>query len=430
LRRSAIKTLFFVIPAHSDMYTALPVAEELVGRGEEVVFYTTEQFAPAVRAAGAGFRPLDPEPVRLYEQLSGGSPLSSMADVGKVVEQFGPLIARLLVEGLRTVPAMVEQVRAERADRIVYNTMCPWGMALARMLGLPAATFSTTFVMKPGSDFEQMFAAAAPDAMADMWGAVAATVDELHARHGVPRLRVSDMIAPDEPLNLVPITRQFQPDADSLDERYAFVGPSIRPLAGDDDFPFDRLAGGPVLYVSLGTHISRGSGAGFARLCFEAFADSRWQVVFATGRGTDIGSLGPVPANFLVETFVPQLAVLERADVFVTHGGVNSVQESIWYGVPMVGIPHTIEQLVNTGRATELGLGAQLLPGTVTAAALRQAVDTVADDPGYRERLAEASALSKAAGGYRRAAELIMAAGERRTVPQSQTPLTRAEPIR
>ena len=415
------------------MHSALPVAEELIDGGDQAVFYTTPAFAPAVQAAGAEYRPLGPAPVGLYEELSGGSPLSSMADVGKVVEQLGPLTARLLVDGLRAVPALIDGVRAERADRIVYNTMCPWGLALARMLGLPAVTFSTTFVMKPGSDFEQMFASAAPDAMADMWLAVADAVEQLHTAHGIPRLRVSDMIAPDERLNLVPITRQFQPDADGLDERYVFIGPSIRPRsvqAGHGDFPLERLdrpGGRPVVYVSLGTHIGRGAGSGFARLCFEAFAGSRWQVVLATGRGTDPRSLGPIPANVLVHAFVPQLEVLQRADVFVTHGGVNSVQESIWYGVPMVGIPHTIEQLVNTGRVAELGLGVQLQPGTVTAAALREAVDAVGDDPGYRTRLASASSQARAAGGYRRAADVIRAAApprEWRLVPEHQTPLT------
>jgi MGT family glycosyltransferase len=402
-----------VIPAHSDVQSALPVAEELIGGGGEVVFYLTEPFAPQVRRIGAQFRPLDPA-LDLYEELSRGNPLTSMADVGKVVERLGPLVARLFVDGLRAVPGMVDAVRAERADRIVYNTMCPWGLALARMLGLPAVTFSTTFVMKPGSNFERMFSAgsAESDPMAGTWQRLAETAEELHAAHGLPLLSLGDMFAPDERLNLVPLTRQFQPDADSLDGRYLFFGPSIKDRGDAGDFPLDRL-GGRTLYASLGTAISRGRGAaGFARLCFDAFGGSEWQdwqVVLATGRGTDPESLGPAPPNFLLRAFVPQLEVLARAEVFVTHGGVNSVMESVWYGVPLVAIPHTIEQLMFAGRAAELGLGVRLEPGAVTAAALREAVRTVAGDPGYRERMADASAQARAAGGYTRAAEAIMA---------------------
>jgi MGT family glycosyltransferase len=418
-RRPLIKTLFFVIPAHSDVQSALPVAQELIDRGGEVVFYLTEQFAPQVRRIGASLRPLDPA-LDLYPQLSGGNPLSSMADVGKVVERLGPLVARLFMDGLRAVPGMIDAVRAERADCIVYNTMCPWGLALARMLGLPAVTFSTTFVMKPGSNFERMFSAGSTgdDPMADTWLRLAETAEELHAAHGLPRFQLGDMFCPDEKLNLVPLTRQFQPDADSLDDRYLFFGPSVTDRGDAGDFPLDRLDGGRVLYASLGTAISRGSGAAdFARLCFDAFAGSDWQVVLATGRGTDPGSLGEVPPNFLVRAYVPQLEVLARSDVFVTHGGVNSVMESVWYGVPLVALPHTIEQLMFAGRAAELGLGTWLEPGGVTAPALRDAVRTVAGDPGYRTRMADASAQAKAAGGHTRAAEAIMTAAASVSAP-------------
>lgn len=394
-----------MIPAHSDVHSALPVAEELISAGEEVVFYLTEPFAEQVRRSGAQFRPLDPA-LDLYEELSRGNPLSSMTDIGGVLDKLGPLVARLFMDGLRAVPGMLGPVRAERADRIVYNTMCPWGLGLARMLGLPAATFSTTFVMKPGSGFERMFAASGSDAMAGVWDELARTADELHREHGLPRFELGHLFAPDEPVNLVPLTRQFQPDADSLDERYVFFGPSIKDRG---DAGVLALNGdGPLLYVSLGTAISRGGGGSdFARLCFEAFGGDPGRVVLATGRGVDPASLAGAPANFLVRPFVPQLEVLARAAAFVTHGGVNSVMEAVWYGVPLVAIPHTVEQLMFAGRVAELGLGVYLEPGSVTVARLREAVRTVRDDPGYRQRMAQASELARAAGGHPRAAYAI-----------------------
>lgn len=396
-----------MIPAHSDVHSVVPVAEELIARGHQVTFYLTEEFAPAVRRVGAAFQPLDPA-VDLYDQLSSGNPLTAMADVGKVIERMGPLVANLLVEGLRAVPDMVGAVRAEDADCVVYNPMCPWGIALAQLLGLPSITFSTTFVMKPGSDFEQMFStSASADKMANIWSHVRRSVDELHTSYGVPSLRLSDMFSPDEDLNIVPLIREFQPEADSLDERYLFVGPSIRPGGDRVDFPLDQLAAGPNLYISLGTAVSRGSGSGFTEICFDAFGSTNWQVVLATGRGTDPASLGTPPANFLVRSHVPQLDVLERADVFVTHGGVNSVMEAVWYGVPLIAIPHTIEQLMFADRAAQLGLGSRLDPADVTASTLRDAVLAVTADSGYRIRLAGLSAAAKKAGGYQKAADAI-----------------------
>jgi MGT family glycosyltransferase len=282
------------------------------------------------------------------------------------------------------------------------------------MLGLPAVTFSTTFVMKPGSDFEQMFMTSEnAGKMAATWDYVRRSVDELHAVHGVPPLRLSDMFSPGEPANIVPLIRQFQPDADSLDERYLFTGPSIRGGGADHGFPLDHLDGGPGLYISLGTAISRGSGSRFTEICFDAFGGTDWRVVLSAGAGTDLASLPAPPANFLVRGYVPQLDVLSRAQVFVTHGGVNSVMEAMWYGVPLVAIPHTIEQLMFADRAAQLGLGTRLDPAEVTAATLRAAADAIAADPGYRTRLAGISAAARQAGGHQRAADAIQQSASR-----------------
>lgn len=391
------------------MQSAVPVAEELISRGHQVTFYLTEEFASAVRGIGAGFRALDPETGRRYQELSSGNPLRSLADAGKVLERMGPLMADLLVSGLGTVPSLAGQVRQENADIVVYNAMCPWGIALARMLAVPAATFSTTFIMKPGSGFERMFTAA-PDAgkLDGTWDWVRRRTAELHERDGVPLVQLSDMFAPEEPVNLVPLIREFQPEAASLDERYVFTGPSVRAQPDLRGFPADRLGrDGPVLYISLGTAISRGAGAGFARVCFAAFNQTRWQVVLSGVTGATARELGGPPANFLVREHVPQLAVLERAAAFVTHGGVNSVMEAVWFGVPMVALPHTLEQLVFAGRVAELGAGVQLEPGTVTSSRLRDAVEEVTADVRYRARLAVLSRAAKGSGGYRKAADAI-----------------------
>jgi hypothetical protein len=111
-------------------------------------------------------------------------------------------------------------------------------------------------------------------------------------------------------------------------------------------------------------------------------------VVLSVGTRTDPSTLVRIPDNFLVRPHVPQLEVLEHTDVFVTHGGMNSVMEAIYYGVPMVVVPQQPEQAMTAARVAELGLGVALEPGQVTAGALRDAVTTISGDAGYRNRLA------------------------------------------
>jgi MGT family glycosyltransferase len=146
----------------------------------------------------------------------------------------------------------------------------------------------------------------------------------------------------------------------------------------------------------------------FYAACFEAFRDTRWQVVMACGQGIDPGSLGPAPSNILVHKRVPQLEVLARARVFITHGGMNSTMEGLWHGVPLVVFPQFGDQSINAARVRDLGLGVSLTAADAAAPrALRDAVERLDTDPGYRARLAAFQKAAIEAGGHGRAADAL-----------------------
>src|SRR5581483_8771844 len=124
-----------------------------------------------------------------------------------------------------------------------------------------------------------------------------------------------------------------------------------------------------LLYISLGS-VAIPQPA-FFKVCFEAFAEQPWQVVLSVGSFIDLTKLGPVPDNFLLAPYVPQLDILPRTHIFVTHGGMNSVLESMYYGVPMVLIPQQPEQRLHAQRVVDMGLGVMLEKGAVSALTLR-----------------------------------------------------------
>jgi MGT family glycosyltransferase len=215
-----------------------------------------------------------------------------------------------------------------------------------------------------------------------------------------------------EGLNLVFQPRSFQSNSGTFDDRYLFVGPSMRHEVVPEDFPFQQLDGRRVVFVSLGTVAS--DHPDFYRSCFEAFADSDWLVVAATGR-TDPTELGPLPANVLARPFVPQLAILERARAFVSHGGMNSIMEALWLGVPLVVAPQMGDQPLVAQRIEDLGLGAALSPDEFSGFAIKEAVDQVATDPGIARRIAGMVIEMHHAGGATRAAAAVrrFVAGEK-----------------
>jgi UDP:flavonoid glycosyltransferase YjiC (YdhE family) len=102
---------------------------------------------------------------------------------------------------------------------------------------------------------------------------------------------------------------------------------------------------------------------------------------------------------------------LQCADAFITHGGMNSVHEGLYYGVPEIVVPHQMEQLLNAVRVKTVGagilLGEKAPYGRVTAAELREALDKVLNDDTYRQKANHYGKSLKDAGGYQKAVELI-----------------------
>ena len=160
-----------------------------------------------------------------------------------------------------------------------------------------------------------------------------------------------------------------------------------------------------MVYVSLGTLFNRD--VSFYRACFAAFAEEPVQVIVSTGSQVQRDDLGVPPANVIVSTQVPQLAVLERAAAFVTHGGMNSVSESLSCGVPMVVVPQMGEQAIVGRRVEELGAGLYLAPESVTPATLRSAVRRLLAESQFQTAAAEIRRSFQEAGGAPRAADAI-----------------------
>ena len=174
--------------------------------------------------------------------------------------------------------------------------------------------------------------------------------------------------------NMVYTLRSFQPFAEDFpEEQFHFIGPSVYDRK-EEDFP---VLAKPVIYISIGTILK--GGENFFRACLEAFEKENVTVVLAVGN-FDISRLKSIPENFVIRNHVPQIAVLKQADLFITHGGMNSVSEAMVHSVPMLVIPFVSDQPVNARQVEQLGLGKVLDYKTVTADTLRNAAFAVMED--------------------------------------------------
>jgi MGT family glycosyltransferase len=208
-------------------------------------------------------------------------------------------------------------------------------------------------------------------------------------------------------LNIVYTSRYFQPCAESFDERFHFVGPSIGDRPETAGFPWSDVSSRALVYVSLGTLFN--ADETFYRNCFEAFGRENVQVVMSIGANVSEARLGQSPPNFIVRAHVPQLEVLRRASVFVTHGGMNSVSESLYNGVPVVVVPQMSEQHIVGKQAEALGAGVCLAKEAATPNTLRESVNRLLAEDRFRQQAAVVRQSFQAAGGVSRAADAIVA---------------------
>jgi MGT family glycosyltransferase len=396
------KYVFLNMPARGHVNPTLAVAQELVRRGQEVSYYLAEEFRDVVEATGALFQPYES---KLKDMPAMPSSFSNTGDwpTGRV----GPAS---LLEDMQYVPSQViDRIRAEQPDAIVYDFMCVWAKTVIDELQVPAIVTRATYASNEHFSLMEHMRAR----MQTMPGGrermerMRAYMEAQGSGMANPFVSIFSAFSRAEQLNIIFMPREFQPAADTFDDRYLFVGPSILPRPEAPDFPFERLSGEhPLLYISLGSIFT--NQPEFYKQCFAAFADQDWQVVLSIGKRTDRATLGPVPENFLLSPYVPQLEILPRTQLFVTHAGTNSVMESLYFGVPMVLIPQQPEQQLHAQRIMDMGLGAMLEKETVNATTLREVVERVAHDPRYRERTQHMQQSVHTAGGYQRAADAIM----------------------
>lgn len=401
------KLLYFNIPSTGHVNPTLPVIRELVSRGHEVVYVNTESHRAAIEATGAKFIPYpESDFMESYmdESAGRGDIVRNMYDLVRLSEKLYPYCREI--------------IRLENPDGLIHDSLASWGMLAGKQAGIPRVAFFTTFVLtaktyrpklRMALDLLVKYCLVIPEYL--LFSA------RMRARQGIfpASLPVAGMSTGD--LNIVFTSREFQPSGLLFSEDYKFVGPTVQHRKEHADFDYSSLNKRPLVYISLGT-LARNPG--FFRTCFKAFGQEDGLFILSVGKQTEISELGAVPGNFIVRQSVPQLGILQRADIFVTHGGLNSVHESLMHGVPMIAIPQQPEQAVVAVEMERHGAGIALQTsppyGTVDAESLRKALKTILSSPDYRKRAHSLGNSLDRSGGVEAAVEHIAGyLGERRS---------------
>ncbi|MDV5143528.1 macrolide-inactivating glycosyltransferase [Streptomyces sp. SBC-4] len=383
----------FSIAAHGHVNPSLDVIRELVARGHRVSYAIPAPLAEKVAETGA-------TPVVYASTLPTDDDPDAWGT--ELIDQVEPF----LTDAVQALPQLAKAFEEDRPDLVLHDITAYPAPVLARTWGVPSLSLWPNLVPWEGYE-EEVAAPMFAELKASPRGkAYYARFAAWLAEHGVDTHPDRLIARPRRALVLIP--RALQPHADRVDESvYTFVGACQGARA--DQGEWRRPAGAEkVALVSLGSSFTKRPE--FYRACVEAFRTlPEWHVVLQIGRFVDRAELGELPGNIEVHSWVPQLAILRQADVFVTHAGAGGSQEGLATATPMVAVPQAVDQFGNADMLQALGVARHLPREDVTPERLREAVLALVGDPEVARRAARIQEDMAREGGTRRAADLIEA---------------------
>lgn len=367
-----MKILFINLPYHGHVVPTIGLVQELIKQGCEVTYLMPFDWEEKVAESGAKF--------------------------------YGYKNHRQLSEQIKNAYATAESI-VEQFDFIIYEQFFFLGKHLAEKYNKPVARIFTAPVTNEKLMKEFITSKGPLSIFKHKWIARAFTQDIAKGISMKTDNWLDEIIYNPPELNLVYTLREYQPyESEFPEEQYKFLGPSIYERKAES---FDFVKGiNPVVYISLGTVIK--GAVSFFQNCLEAFRDENIDVIISVGKNFDSRKLKNIPSNIHIYKSVPQLEVLNMADVFVTHGGMNSVSEALVCGVSMVVIPFVSDQPVNAQCIEKLGVGKRLEYSEVNKDTLKEYVQSVLLDADMKENIAKVQKLIRQAPGNQGGAEVII----------------------
>ncbi|EGX55727.1 antibiotic resistance macrolide glycosyltransferase [Streptomyces zinciresistens K42] len=392
----------FSIAAHGHVNPSLEVIRELVARGHRVTYAVPPALAGKVAAAGAEPRP--------WHSTLPGPDADPEAWGSTLLDNVEPF----LDDAIQALPQLLAAYEGDEPDLVLHDITSYPARVLAHRWKVPAISLSPNLVAWEGYEEEVAEPLWAEPRKTARGQAYYRRFQSWLTENGVDMHPDPFAGRPDRSLVLIP--RALQPHADRVDETvYTFVGA----CQGDrgDEGGWRRPAGADkVVLVSLGSAFTKRPA--FYRACVEAFGGlPGWHLVLQIGGHVDPAELGEVPDGVEVRTWVPQLAILRQADLFVTHAGAGGSQEGLATATPMIAVPQAVDQFGNADVLQALGVARHVPTEQATPEVLRAAALALVADPEVAARLKEIQARMAQEGGTRRAADLIEAelAAVRRT---------------
>lgn len=396
------KIVFFNVPAHGHTNPTIPIVKALCKQGNEVYYFSGEEFKDNLDFPGLHFRAVNFD--YLYEVLE------------KTFDNLIQLLPAAVKMSDRILSDHLDEIREIDPDLIMYDNTCIWGNAIAGILNKPSigsfsifvlnksviktlkgySMFSITKMLFKYNIFKQL----------KHFRNFKKLYKAYRKKHKLNKMKLSEIFAINSAVNLVYTIRDLQPAAELVEKKYRFVGPIIRESKKDISKYFKGMKSDkPLVYISLGTAVN--NNLGFFKLCIETISKLGVNAIISCGSFFTRDNFNNVPDNVVIEPYVPQIQILGKSDLFITHGGMNSTHEGLYFGVPLIFIPQHDEQRLVGNQVAGQNAGLVLDTKSLSAPILKESISTVLKESSYKENAALLSDKFKKAGGLNTAINTI-----------------------
>lgn len=403
-----------ICPTGSHLTTCFSLGFELQRRGHRITFLNVVDVQDKVLAANFGFRAFDEtefpgSQVRLADRIGQLSGMAAVKETIKVVEQDFRVI-------LQQAPAIIKK---EDIQALLVDQCSPVGGTVADFLNIPFISLCNALPLNREMSIPPPFTSWQ---YSSSWGAklrnqagymlfnvlvkrVRRLTDEYRQQWKLrPYSQPNEQFSQLAQLSQQPV--EFEFPRTNLLPHFHFTGPYHSSIGRENVFfPWDKLTGQPLVYASLGTILGQLSSVfeAIAAACVELDV----QLVIALGGRMPLAAMSTLPGAPLVVSYAPQLELLKRAALTITHAGLNTVLESLSYGVPMVAIPITNDQPGVAARIVWSGAGEMIPVSRLTVASLRSIIRKVLAQDSYKVQALRLQLAIQNSGGVNQAANII-----------------------
>jgi MGT family glycosyltransferase len=401
--------------ASGHLNPMLAVAHELRQRGHRISVISVADAEEKVTDAGLTFVQIGAEtyPLGQTGQVLGRiGALHGMAAVKATVRHFTQTVEMELAE----LPSVLRDLHV---DALLVDQACFSGGTIAQELDIPFISISCALLLNweisvppvnTGWRYDPSIMGCGRNqlgkALLDQVARpVVQAVVNYRKKKGLRRLK-SGSEAWSPLLQICQQPESFEYPRRELPTWFHFTGP-LTQVEARKPVPFDweKLDDKPIIYASLGT-IQNQDLASF-KVIAEACDHIDAQLVISLGGGCDADELSDLSSKAIVVNMAPQLELLKRAQLTITHAGLNTVLESLGQGVPMVCLPITNDQPGVAARVSWTGTGVSVPLRSMTTKTLSQAIDRVWRDQRFRIQARKLQRDIGVAGGASYAATLV-----------------------